>query len=73
MGGWLLQLAGFAGDHAQIPALVKLAVIQDTQALRTQLLQWAEIDSLVRILVSHGSPIDENPRQVLRDLAAALS
>jgi hypothetical protein len=41
--------------------------------LRTQLLQWAEIDTLVRILVSHGSPIEENPRQVLRELAGSLT
>lgn len=72
-GGWLLHLAGFAGDEAQVPVVVKLAVIEDTAALRAQLLQWAEIETLVRILVSHGSPIDENPRQVLRDLAASLS
>jgi hypothetical protein len=71
-GGWLLHLAGFAGRQAQVPAVVKMAVIEDTKALRTQLLQWAEIESLVRILVSHGSPIEENPRQVLRDLAASL-
>ncbi len=71
-GGWLLHLAGFAGKDAQIPAVVKMAVIEDTKALRAQLLQWAEIESLARILVSHGSPIEENPRQVLRDLAASL-
>jgi len=71
-GGWLLHLAGFAGKEAQVPAVVKMAVIDDTKALRTQLLQWAEIESLVRILVSHGSPIEENPRQVLRELAESL-
>ena len=71
-GGWLLHLAGFAGKEAQVPAVVKMAVINDTKALRTQLLQWAEIESLVRILVSHGSAIEDNPRQVLRDLAASL-
>lgn len=72
-GGWLLHLAGFAGDEAQVPVVVKVAVIEDTAALRTQLLQWADIDTLVRILVSHGSPIDEDPRQVLRDLAVSLA
>ena len=71
-GGWLLHLAGFAGKEAQVPAVVKMAVIDDTKALRTQLLQWAEIESLVRILVSHGSAIEDNPRQALRDLAASL-
>lgn len=72
-GGWLLHLAGFAGQKVQVPAVVKMAVIEDTKALRAQLLQWAEIETLVRILVSHGSPIEENPRQVLRELAESLT
>jgi len=72
-GGWLLHLAGFAGKEAQIPAVVKMAMIEDTKALRAQLLQWAEIDALVRVLVSHGSPIEDNPRQVLRELAESLT
>lgn len=72
-GGWLLHLAGFAGKEAQIPAVVKMAVIEDKKALRTQLLQWAEINALVRVLVSHGSPIEENSRQVLRELAGSLT
>jgi hypothetical protein len=70
--GWLLQLAGFAGKEAQIPRVVKMVMIKDASALRAQLVQWAEIESLKRILVSHGSPIEENPRQTLRDLAASL-
>jgi hypothetical protein len=37
------------------------------------LLSWAEIDSLKRILVSHGDPIEDNPRQTLRQLAASLA
>ena len=72
-GGWLLHIAGFAGKEAQVPTVVKMAVIDDTQALRTQLFQWAEIESLKRIPVSHGSPIDENPRLVLRKLADTLA
>jgi hypothetical protein len=72
-GGWLLHLAGFAGKQAQIPAVVKMAVIEDKKALRTQLLQWAGIESLVRILVAHGSPIVDSPRQVLRELAESLA
>ena len=72
-GGWLLRLAGFAGDDAQIPKVVKMMMIEDTNALRLQLQQWAEIESLKRILVSHGSVIDENPRQTLRDLTRSLA
>ena len=72
-GGWLLHVVGFAGKEAQIPKVVKMAMIDDMNALRIQLLQWAEIESLKCILVSHGSPIDEKPRQTLRDLAASLT
>jgi predicted TIM-barrel enzyme len=73
IGGWLLRVAGFAGKEAQVPAVVKRAVIDDTQALRTQLSPWAGIDTLVRILVSHGSPIEAHPRQVLRALSESLA
>lgn len=38
-GGWLLHMAGFAGKEAQIPRVVKMAMIEDTNALRAQLLQ----------------------------------
>jgi hypothetical protein len=72
-GGWLLHIAGFAGKEAQIPKVVKMAMIDDINALRAQLLQWAEIESLRCILVAHGSPIEGDPRQVLRDLAGSLS
>ena len=71
-GGWLLSLMGFAGEEAHIPAPVKLMLVKDKDALRAQLLRWAEIDSLKSIVVSHGSPIEDNPRQVLRDLANSL-
>jgi hypothetical protein len=69
---WLLRLAGFAGQEARIPTVVKLALVKDASALRAQLLQWAEIASLTRILVSHGDPIETNARQTLRALAGSL-
>lgn len=72
VGGWLLRMAGFAGKEARIPRVVRMALIKDPYALRAQLLQWADIESLKCILVSHGSPIDESPHQVLRELAHSL-
>ena len=72
-GGWLLRMAGFAGDEAKIPSVVRLALIKDKEALRQQLLQWADIATLKRIVVSHGAIIDEHPRQVLRELAGTLA
>ena len=71
-GGWLLGLMGFAGDEPHVPRPVALMMIDDKAALRAQLLEWAGIVSLRRILVSHGEPIEANPQQVLRELALSL-
>jgi len=71
-GGWFLRLMGFAGDEAHIPAPVRMMLVKDIEALRAQLLRWADIESLKRIIVSHGAPIDEEPRQTLRELARSL-
>ena len=73
VASWLLRLAGFAGDEPRIPKVVKLALVKDADPLRAQLLQWAEIASLRRILVSHGEPIASDPRQALRNLAGTLA
>lgn len=70
--GWLLKIAGFAGHDAQIPKPVKLTMVRDKKALREQLLEWTRLESLKRILVSHGEPIESNPRQTLSDLAGSL-
>lgn len=72
-GGWLLRLAGFAGDEPHIPSVVKMTVVDDTQALRLQLMEWAAMPTLTRIVVSHGDIIEDNPRQVLRELATSLN
>jgi hypothetical protein len=70
--GWFLRMMGFAGDEAQVPTPVKLTLRGGKEALRKQLLQWADLATLKRILVSHGDPIEERPGEVLRDLAASL-
>lgn len=71
-GGWLLRVAGFAGDEPNIPSVVKMTMVDDTQVLRLQLIEWAAMPSLTRIIVSHGDIIEDDPRKVLRDLAASL-
>ena len=71
-GGWLLELMGFAGDEPHVPRPVALMMIDDKAALRKQLLEWADLQNLRRILVSHGEPIDANPQQALRELAKSL-
>jgi hypothetical protein len=73
ISGWLLRLAGFAGKSARIPRVVKSNLVKDANALRGQLLQWAGMESLKRILVSHGDPIEANPHQTLREIASSLA
>ncbi len=71
-GGWMLGLMGFAGHAPHVPVPVKLAMIDDKAALAAQLRSWAELPALKRILVSHGSAIEEDPAGALRALAASL-
>jgi hypothetical protein len=73
MSGWMLRVTGFAGETPQVPKVVKFAMIEDAEALRSQLLKFAEIDSLIRIIVSHGDPIETNPRYQLHMLADTLA
>jgi len=50
-----------------------MSMIEDQAAVREQLLRWGEIDSLKRILVSHGSSIKYRPVDALRELASSLN
>jgi hypothetical protein len=70
--GWLLRLMGFAGDEPHIPLPIRRAVIQSRGQVREQLLTWAALPSLRRILVSHGEPIEDDPRGALRRLAQSI-
>jgi hypothetical protein len=63
---------GFAGDDPHVPAPVKLAIGKHKGEVAQQFRRWAERDDLRRIIVSHGEPIDADPRGALRTLAASL-
>lgn len=71
-GGWFLRTMKFAGEEPQVPRPVRWTLIDDPFALRAQFLKWAELPKLKRILVSHGEPIEDQPAEVLRDLAQSL-
>jgi hypothetical protein len=70
--GWFLRLMGFAGNEPHIPLPIRRAMIASRGQVREQLLAWAALPSLRRILVSHGEAIEEDPRGVLRRLAQSL-
>jgi hypothetical protein len=59
-------------DRPHIPLPVKFRLVKDRAAFKAELLRWADIADLKRILVSHGSTIETNPRGVLRRLADSL-
>lgn len=72
ISGWFLRKMGFAGDTPHIPSPVKRAIVQEPAQLRDQFMTWAALPSLKRILVSHGAPIEDDPRGALRQLAQSL-
>jgi hypothetical protein len=72
-GGLVLKAAGFAGEEPQIPRVVKQKIVEEELPLRRQLEAWADDKTLRRIIVSHGDPIESNPRETLRRLAASLA
>jgi hypothetical protein len=72
IGGWLLRIMEFAGDDPHVPAPVKLLLGKHKSEVARQFRSWAERENLRRIIVSHGDPIESDPRGVLRALAASL-
>jgi hypothetical protein len=72
-GGWLFRLAGFTGSEPKIPTFVAMKAIKDKPALKAQLEQWAGLEGLNRIIVSHGAIVTKTPPQVLRGLAESLA
>ena len=73
LSGLVFRFFGFAGDEPQVPLTIHMMLIDDKKALAAQFLRWAEVDNLRRIIVSHGEIIADDPRGVLRALAAKLA
>jgi hypothetical protein len=63
---------GFAGDKPHVPVPIKWILIKDKAALAAQFQRWAKLPMLNRVLVSHGSPITDEPARILRELAATI-
>jgi hypothetical protein len=54
------------------PLPIRLRVVRDWKALRSQLEELARTPGLVRIVPSHGAVVDRDPAGVLRRIAASL-
>jgi hypothetical protein len=70
--GWAQRLIGVTGDAPVFLPYAKFKIIQDKRALKAQLEKWAADTSLKRVIVSHGEPIEDQPREALRRLAMRL-
>jgi hypothetical protein len=67
----MARLFGFGVHGPAIPWTVR-RFIKEPKALALQMREWAAIDGLKRIIVSHGEPITDDPAGVLRRLADGL-
>jgi hypothetical protein len=71
----LFRAIGFTGarHRPRIPPLVQRKAVKDKPALRSQLEEWAALQGITRIIVSHGDIVTDDARTVLRDLADSLA
>jgi hypothetical protein len=67
----MARLFGYGLHGPAIPRTVK-RFIKDPKAMARQMREWAEIDDLKMIIVSHGEPITDDPAGTLRRLADGL-
>jgi hypothetical protein len=67
----MARLFGYGVHGPAIPRTVR-RFIKDPKAMARQMREWAEIDRLKMIIVSHGEPITNDPSGVLRRLADGL-
>ena len=73
LAGLLFSVLGVTGPEPKMAKVVLRKIVEDNSALRAQLEQWANLEGLKRIIVSHGAPIDADPRGTLRRLAGSLA
>lgn len=69
----VLTLMGFAGSRPQVPRMFKSRAVDDADLVAKQFREWANIPGLARIVVSHGSIIEDAPALLLQQLADKLS
>jgi hypothetical protein len=68
-----LTLMGFAGRRPKVPRAFKSRAVDDPQMVARQFREWASLPGLSRIIMSHGTIIEEGAAQLLMQLADKLS
>jgi hypothetical protein len=70
--GFMLRYLTASSGGPRISRLTRWLLVDEASALAEELERYAEIEDLRRIIVSHHEVIDEDPSQVLRELADSL-
>lgn len=69
--GWVMRLMGSTGGP-RVTRIFRWFVVKNKAAYREHLLRLAKTPDLVRIIMSHGQHIDEQPRNTLLQIANTL-
>lgn len=68
----MARVLGFGVDGPRMPLVGKWMFVKDRKALAVAFRRWANEPSMVRIVVSHGDIIADQPRKVLNQVAEDL-
>jgi hypothetical protein len=71
--GWMLHVMGFGDDQPTVPLVEKVLMVENKEQLRQQFFDWAAIPDLKRIIMSHGEPIENDPKAALVKLGIDLA
>lgn len=69
----MARLMGFGVDEPRMPWVGEKMFVKDHAAIASALRAWAGEPTLVRIVVSHGDVITDQPRAVLERIAAEIA
>lgn len=68
----MARVLSFGVNRPRIPRIGKWMFVKDRKALAGGFRKWANEPGLVRVIVSHGDVIVDQPRSVLERVAAEL-
>jgi hypothetical protein len=69
--GFFPRICGFAGGPKVVP-LFKLLFTKDKAALKRQVLEWAELPGLARVMFCHGDAVTDGAAAALKAAAAGI-
>jgi hypothetical protein len=70
VGGLIFRALGFTGPSPKVAPIPRMMLVRDRAGLRSLLEKLAEAKDLVRVVVSHGAVIEQDPAGALRAAAA---